>query len=259
LDFFKEALMRMLQLAPVLLLAVALSANAADFRDRTALATQLDAGFDITLANAEESLASAQTKLDAAEAELADAQANGGDVAAAQAKVDAAQADVDAAQAKVDAAQTQVGGATAIVDQMSDDQVFALNRALNNAAHNGLGPLAFDPALLQRIIDEDLGNREIQQLTQGVELRARFEANAARFDAKADATGDTRFNDKADAMRERGEALEGKFLARLDDPAAEAAAEAARDASREAAREAKLAAKEAVREAARDARGHGKP
>ena len=254
--------MRMLQLAPVLLLAVALSANATDFRDRTALAAELDSGFEITLANTEESLASAQTKLDAAEAELADAQANGGDVAAAQAKVDAAQADVDAAQAKVDAAQAQVGGATAIVDQMSDDQVFALNRALNNAAHNGLGPLAFDPALLQRIIDEDLGNREIQQLTQGVELRARFEANAARFDAKADASGDSRFNDKADAMRERGAALEGKFLARLDDPsvdAADAASEAARDASREAAREAKHAAKETAREAAREARGHGAP
>ena len=241
--------MRMLQLTPVLLLAVALSASAADFRDRTALATQLDAGFEITLANAEESLASAQSKLDAAEAELSDAQANGGDVAAAQAKVDAAQADVDAAQAKVDAAQTNVDtGSTALVDQMSDDQVFALNRSLNNAAHNGLGPLAFDPALLQRIIDEDLGNREIQQLTQGVELRARFEANAARFDAKGD-------SDKADAMRERGEALEGKFLARLDDPAADAAADAAREASREA----KHAAKEAARDAARDARGHGKP
>jgi colicin import membrane protein len=252
----------MLQLAPVLLLAIALSANATDFRDRTALAAQLDSGFEVTLANAEESLASAQAKLTTAQAELADAQANGGDVAAAQAKVDAAQADVDAAQAKVDTAQTQIGGATGLVDQMSDAQVFALNRALNNAAHNGLGPLAFDPALLQRIIDEDLGNREIQMLTQGVELRARFESNAARFDAKADASGDPKFADRADAKRDRGEALEGKFLARLDDPsadAADAAAEAARDAAREAAREAKHAAKEAAREAARDARGHGRP
>jgi hypothetical protein len=247
----------MLQLAPILLLAIALSANATDFRDRTALAAQLDSGFEVTLANAEESLARAEAKLTTAEAELADAQANAGDVAAAQAKVDAAQADVDAAQAKVDTAQTQVGGATGLVDQMSDKQVFALNRALNNAAHNGLGPLAFDPALLQRIIDEDLGNREIQALTHAVELHARFDQHADRFDAKADASGDTKFNDKADAMRDRGETLEGKFLARLDDPSADAAAEAASDAAREAAREAKHAAKDAVREAARDARGHG--
>jgi hypothetical protein len=164
-----------------------------------------------------------------AEADLADAQANNGDVAGAQAKVDAAQADVDAAQAKVDSAQAQVGGATGLVDQMSDDQVFALNRALNNAAHNGLGPLAFDPALLQRIIDEDLGTKEIQTLTHAVELHARFDQHADRFDAKADASGDARFSDKADAMRDRGAALEGKFLARLDpsDDAADAAAEAA--------------------------------
>jgi len=253
--------MRMLQLAPVLLLAVALSASATDFRDRTALAAQLDSGFEVSLANAEESLASAQTKLDAAEADLADAQANNGDVAGAQAKVDAAQADIDAAQAKVDSAQAQVGGATGLVDQMSDDQVFALNRALNNAAHNGLGPLAFDPALLQRIIDEDLGTKEIQTLTHAVELHARFDQHADRFDAKADASGDARFSDKADAMRDRGATLEGKFLARLDpsDDAADAAAEAAGDAARDAAREARHAAKDAIRDAARDARGHGKP
>ena len=253
--------MRMLQFAPVLLLAIALSANASDFNDRTALAAQLDAGFSVALANAEESLASSQTKLDAAKAELADAQANGGDVAAAQAKVDAAQADVDAAQAKVDAANTQVtGGSTALVDQMSDSQVFALNRALNNAAHNGLGPLAIDPALLQRIVDEGLGNKEIQTLTQAVELRARFEANAARFDAKAEASGDAKFSDKADAMRVRGAALESKFLARLDAPgtaAADAAAEAAGEAAREAAREAKHAAKDAAHEAVREAHAHG--
>jgi hypothetical protein len=244
----------MLQFAPVLLLAIALSANASDFNDRTALAAQLDAGFSVALANAEESLASAQTKLDAAQTELADAQANGGDVAAAQAKVDAAQADVDAAQAKVDAANTQVtGGSTALVDQMSDSQVFALNRSLNNAAHNGLGPLAIDSALLQRIIDEGLGNREIQMLTQGVELRARFEANADRFDAKGDA-------EHADQMRERGETLEGQFLARLDDPAADVAAREAREAVREAARDAKHAAKDAAKEAAQAAaQEHGKP
>ena len=179
-------------------------------------------------------------------------------MAAAQAKVDAAQADVDAAQAKVDeaqakrdTAQTQVGGATGLVDQMSDDQVFALNRSLNNAAHNGLGPLAIDPALLQRIIDEGLDKHSIQTLTKALEMRARFDKNADRFDAKGDA-------EHADQMREKGAALEGKFLARLDDPgddAADAAADAAGDAAKAAAREAKHAAHDAIH----DSHGHGKP
>jgi hypothetical protein len=234
--------------APVLVLAIALSANAAHFGDRAALIDQIDQGFEVALADAEEALASAEADLEAAQAELADAEANGGDVVAAQAKVDAAQADVDAANANVTAATTNVGGATALVDQMSDDQVTALNRSLNNALHNGLAPLVFDTALLQRIIDEGFGTKEIQALTQGLELHARFDQHADRFNAKGDA-------EKADQMRERGAALQTKFLARLDD----ATADAARDAAREATREAKRAAKEAAREVAREARGHGKP
>ena len=240
--------MKLLQLAPVLSLAIALSAHAAHFGDRAALVDQIDQGFEVALADAEEALADAQTDLADAQAELADAQANGGDVAAAQAKVDAAQADVDAANANATAAQANIGGATALVDQMSDDQVTALNRSLNNAVHNGSAPLVFDTALLQRIIDEGFGKQQIQALTQGMELHARFDAKADKFDAKGDA-------EHADAARERGEALQNKFFARLDD----ATADAARDASREAAREAKRAAKEAAREAARDAHGHGKP
>lgn len=240
--------MKLLQLAPVLSLAIALSANAAHFDDRAGLISQIDQGFEVALADAEQALADAQADLATAEAELAEAEANGGDVAAAQAKVDAAQADVDAANAGVTAASANIGGATALVDQMSDDQVTALNRSLNNAVHNGLAPLVFDTALLQRIIDEGFGKQEIQALTQGLELHARFDQHADRFDAKGDA-------EKADAMRERGAALQSKFFARLDD----ATADAARDAAREAAREAKRAAKEAVREAAREARGHGKP
>jgi len=240
--------MKLLQLAPVLSLAIALSAHAAHFGDRAALVDQIDQGFEVTLADAEEALADAQTDLADAQAELADAQANGGDVAAAQAKVDAAQADVDAANANATAAQANIGGATALVDQMSDDQVTALNRSLNNAVHNGSAPLVFDTALLQRIIDEDFGKQQVQALTQGMELAARFESHANRADAKGHAK-------QAEKMRERGAALQNKFFARLDD----ATADAARDASREAAREAKRAAKEAAREAARDAHGHGKP
>jgi hypothetical protein len=241
--------MMLLRLVSILLLAIALPAGATDFHDRDALVTQLDLGTQASLADAEENLAAAQ-------ADLADAQAHGGDVASAQAKVDAAQADVAKAQ-------TQLNGSGPIVAQLSDRQVFALSRALNDSRHNGLAPLALDLALVQRIADEDLSNGQIQQLTHAVELRARFDQHAARFDAKADATGDARFHDRADRTRERGAALEDKFLARVDgsaaashgakNAAAEKAHEAADEAAREAAREhGKHAAKEAAREAAQD-------
>jgi hypothetical protein len=228
--------MKLLRFAPVLLLSIPLTAGAADFRDRDALVAQINQGSEASLADAEEALAAAQ-------ADLADAQANGGDVAAAQAKVDAAQADVAAAQSQID-------GAAPIVAQLTDQQVFALNRALNNAAHNGLAPIQIDPALLQRIADEDLGNREIQQLTQGLELRERFDQHAARFEAKAVASGKPAFHDRADRMRERGAALEEKFLARVDD-----SAPGSQTASNDAAAKVRDEAGEAAREAARE---HGK-
>src|SRR5262249_4889696 len=145
-------------------------------------------------------------------------------------------------------------------------QVIALNRALNNVRHNGLHP-DFDLAILQRVIDEDLGNGEIQQLVHALELSARFEANAARFAAKGD-------DAKAAQMHARGEALQDTSLTRIgahddadnaDDESAEAATEAARESARDAAHdaatdevkhvarnEAKKAAAEVAREAAQE-------
>ena len=99
------------------------------------------------------------------------------------------------------------------------------------------------------------------------ELRARFDEKAARFYAKADATGKTAFHDRADDMRERGAALEDKFLTRTEGTnasttthaAAQNAQEQAEEAARENAREhAKHAAKEAAHDAARDvSHSHG--
>jgi hypothetical protein len=134
----------------------------------------------------------------------------------AQAGVDTAQTTLDEANAAVQAILAEVQGTEEFVAQLDDQQVFAVNRALHNAVQSGLLPLDIDLDLLQRIVAEDFGNREIQALTHAFELEARFERRAARFEAKADATGNDTFQDHADRARAQGAALKEKFLARLD-------------------------------------------
>jgi hypothetical protein len=161
----------------------------------------------------------------------------------------------------------EIDGTAEFVDNLDDKTVFALNRSLNNAVRTHLFPLDIDLDLLNRIVDEDFGNGEIQQLTQAVELDARFERLATRFDAKAEATDNEKFESHAARTRARGEERRNAFLDRLGDGdnlevtpsemssvAAEVSAEAVSQAADEAAGSASAeAAEEAVGSAARDA------
>jgi hypothetical protein len=148
----------------------------------------------------------------------------------------------------------EIEGTEELVAALEDKQAFALLRSLNNAVKTGLLPLDLDVALLQRIIDEDFGSREIQALTNGFEQEARFELLAARFEARAEATGNDHFVENAERARDRGASQKEKFLARLDGPGSDAetgAREAAREAAGQAVREAARAqAKGAATEAA---------
>ena len=134
---------------------------------------------------------------------------------------------------------------------LSPEQVFALNRSLNNAVKSGLVidyTSEANLALLQRIIDEDLNNRQIHFLTKALEQEARFLQIFAR-------TGNPAFQDKANAART-------KFLAKIDNTgtpsididnlAAQEARQAARDAAKEARKEAIKAIKEQAKLASTD-------
>lgn len=155
-------------------------------------------------------------------------------------------------QGSIDANNTTIAGLQGQLDYLnalSPDQVFALNRNLNNAIHSGL-IINFDAALLQRIIDEDFDKHQINFLIISLEQEARFLA-------KYEMTGNERFLTKAETEK-------AKFLARIDshngnhdglgDVAGEAASNAAGEAAREAAKAAADAAKEAGRAVAEEAR-----
>lgn len=213
----------------------------ADVAEATAARDAADA--NVTAAQAD--VTAAEEAVTAAETAITDAHA----------AVTAAQTDVDEAEANLQAVQAQIEDTEQLVANLSDTQVVALNRSLNNAVHSGLS-LDFDLDLLQRIIDEDLGNHEIQTMMTALELEARFDQHAARFEAKAEATGNDRFLDHAARMEEHGDVLRQKFLDRID--VADAVEEAGNDAVHEAAvSEAKHAAHAAVVEAAHE-KGNGK-
>lgn len=156
----------------------------------------------------------------------------------------------------------------AFVDSLSDEQVFALNRSLNNVAEKGL-IAEFDMDMLERIVDEDFGKQGINALTKAME-------EEAKFMGLYEQTGNEKFLERAEAQKE-------KFLGKVErvqvrDMAKEqvrdesrltlrgaakseakaAAAETAKMLAREAAKavakdEARQAAKHAAREAAKEA------
>lgn len=193
-------------------------------------------------AKAEQMAANEQLAMDQARALAAE-----GAVDTAQMNLDEAQGVVDAAQAVVDAIVAEIEGTEAFVAGLSEDDVFALNRALNNAVHTDLLPLDIDLALLEQLAEGGLTNREVQLATNAFEAQARFDRLADRFEAKAEASGKEQFLAKADRARAKGAAMKDKFLGKL---AGDAAGEAAHAAASEHARN---AAGEAARELAHDA------
>ena len=156
-------------------------------------------------------------------------------------------AEINANQDLIDTLQGQLD----FLNALSPEQVFALNRSLNNAVKSGLVidyTSEANLALLQRIIDEDLDNRQIHFLTKALEQEARFLQIFAR-------TGNPAFQDKANAART-------KFLAKIDNTgtpsididnlAAQEARQAAIDAAKDARKEAIKAIKEQAKLASTD-------
>lgn len=168
------------------------------------------------------------------------------------------------------------------IDNLSNDQVFALNRSSNNALKNGL-KVDFELDLLEKIVEKDYDKRQINALTKGLEKEASFLA-------KYEKTGDPKFREKAEREKEKFLAKIDKFegedvseevkrnkiynreaklaaketrkatrnVAKETRNAARDVAKEARNAARDVAKEARNEAREAVKENAKDARKSAK-
>jgi hypothetical protein len=178
---------------------------------------------------------------------------------AAQGLFDAAKKDRDAKAAVVLAINEEIEKTGKLVGELSDAQVFAMNRNLNSAIASGLLPLGINSEDLEKILAEEYDKVRINAFVTAFKQRAMFERHALHFEEKADDTGDSRFQDKADAMRDRGERQFDKFQEKADAIGARAAAAEARAAAREEAKEeSKNAMAEERRKGARgEAKGQG--
>ena len=105
----------------------------------------------------------------------------------------------------------------AFVANLSDAQVFALNRSLNNAVQQHLA-LNYDLDLLERIVTDQYSKQQINALTKALEEEAKFLALYER-------TGNEKFLKQADARKE-------KFLAKADRLNPDATRTATREATR---------------------------
>lgn len=261
------------------------------FYDKTRLIDTAMTDDQAELDVAQAAAASAQAALDAANADLSAIQDQIAGLSADDPSLTDLQAQADALQDKIDnelstalseaqgeLSETQAGFdaeqalLASEVDNLSGDQLFAFNRSLNNAVAQGL-IVDLDAEDLQAAIDGDYDKHQINALTKALEEEAKFLSRADMFEQKAADTGDVKFLEKADKMRDRAEERKEHFLAKIEDDhdsdhddaqaakdardAAKAANEAARETAkeqREIAREAAKDAQEAAKEAAKEAR-----
>lgn len=238
--------------------------------------------------DAEDAVAAAEDAVTAANDAVTAAAADSQELADAQQALTDAEQDLTDAQGDLEQTILDVDEETALVTelvgQLSEEQLFAFNRSLNNSLHN-VFPVELDADILQAAIDGEYDKRQINFLTKAYEEEAKFLSLAEKFDAKAEESGDDKFLEQAERMRERAESSKEMFLARIDHdslnrvrqdvadneaslahaeghPSHEAAREAAheaRSAAREAAHEAREVARESARENAREnAREHAK-
>jgi hypothetical protein len=163
------------------------------------------------------------------------------------------------------------------VDEMSDDQVIAMNRSLNNTLHNGLIPVISSDDIM-RLLEDGYSAEQINAFTKAYEAEAIFVRQRDRFEDKYEDTGKEQFlrnaeradakaaNEKAKFLakvdrfdssdeveaHDSGEAIEAAVSAEMRDSARDVARDLARHAARDAEKEARRVAKRAGRDAAKE-------
>ena len=140
---------------------------------------------------------------------------------------------------------TEPSQATVFVDSLSDEQVFALNRSLNNVVNSGL-EIEYDFELLQKIVDEDYNKQQINSLTQALEQEARFLS-------KYEETGNDKFLAKAESQKEKFLAKTERF-SDLGEMGMREVMKESRQAAKLAIKEARVAARDATKDARKAAR-----
>ncbi len=203
----------------------------------------------VDLSNYEQAINDAQAALDAAAEDITEEElaALNQTLTDAQAALETAQTDAETAQGHAEI--------EALVADLTDEQVFALNRALNNTLNSPFAP-ELTAEQLQQIIDGDYSKQQINAFTKALEEEAKFESLAARFEAKAEASGNDKHLLQAERLRLKATTQSDRFMAKVEgtSPSAAAKNNAKQNAKSAAKTVAKNQAKDAAREAAKTLR-----
>ncbi len=180
------------------------------------------------------------------------------DTGAPEEEIEELEMAVEAAGERVTAIEQEIDRTEMLVDEMSDAQVFAMNRNFNSAISSGLLPLFVSADDLAEVVARDFDKRQINAFARSFMHRARFDRHAARFEAKAEATGDARFEAKAERADAKGEEMFDRVQSKIDrfDGGAASGQSAGKDAAKSAARD---AAQQAAKAAAAEENRRGAP
>lgn len=141
------------------------------------------------------------------------------DDGAPQDEIDALQENVDAAEKTLAEAEDNLVKEKEIlpeqIAELTEEQLFALNRSLNNATNNGL-IVDLNSDYMQDLLDGNYNKQQINSLTKALEEEAKFDKLSDKFAAKYDLTGNDKFSDKADMMSLKGDRQKDKFLGKVD-------------------------------------------
>jgi len=129
----------------------------------------------------------------------------------AESSLQLAEAYLEEVKSGIDESQKEID---AVVESFSDEQIFALNRSLNNAVNSDL-EVEFTYETLQAIADENYSSLQINMLTKGLEEKARFTAKSEDFLEKYEKIGNEKFMEKSEWFVEKAESQEEKFLKKV--------------------------------------------
>jgi chromosome segregation ATPase len=149
-----------------------------------------------------------------------------GALAEAQSELDAAEAREREAREASEVLAAEIDTTRALVADLSDDQVHAFQRAVDDALRRGL-PLDIGSNQLLEILEGGYDGRQIDLLTRAYAQAARFERLAVHLEERAESTGDEALLERAARARERGASEKSRLLGMILGEAAPESATAA--------------------------------
>jgi hypothetical protein len=148
-----------------------------------------------------------------------------GALAKAQSELEAAEAREREASEVSETLAGEIDTTRALVADLSDDQVRAFQRAVDDALRRGL-PLDVGSTQLLEILEGGYDGRQIDLLTRAYAQGARFERLAVHLEERAQSSGDEDLLERAERARQRGTSEKSRLLGMIHGHAAPAPATA---------------------------------